>query len=155
MNLDALRARAAERLQPGDQYAGEVTPEEAWQILESEERAALVDVRTDAEWAYVGMPDVSGLGKELVRISWQVFPEMDVNTAFVADVAASGCANDAPALFICRSGARSRDAAKACAAAGYGQALNVMDGFEGPRDANGHRGAKAGWKASGLPWVQA
>jgi rhodanese-related sulfurtransferase len=155
MNLRALRATAAERLQPGDGYAGEVTSEEAWQILEAESDAALVDVRTNAEWAFVGLPDLSQLGKEPARISWQVFPSMAENANFVDDVAATGIADATPVMFLCRSGARSRLAAIACAAGGNTQSFNVIDGFEGPRDDRGHRGTRAGWKAAGLPWQQA
>lgn len=135
-------------------YAGDVSPAEAWALLERDPGAVLVDVRTDAEWTYVGLPDLTGLGKETLCVSWQVFPAMGLNPGFAAELAASGVGRDQPLLLICRSGVRSRDAAIALTGAGYRRCYNVADGFEGPCDGARHRGSAAGWKASGLPWVQ-
>ena len=61
---------------------------------------------------------------------------------------------DAPVLFICRSGARSRSAAEALSAAGHTRCFNVSEGFEGDKDAESHRGKRGGWKAASLPWIQ-
>jgi rhodanese-related sulfurtransferase len=139
-------------------YRGDVQPQQAWEVLASEPSAALVDVRTTAEWAYVGLPDLSETSAPLLRIEWQSFPSMQVNPAFVEAVdralKAAGANSEAPVFFLCRSGARSAAAAAAMTAAGYSNCFNVAGGFEGPRDAEGHRGGKEGWKAARLPWVQ-
>ena len=138
-----------------DRYAGDVTSKEAWEMLKNEPKAALVDVRTDAEWAYVGGPDLAGLGKDLVLVPWQDFPAMGLNPDFASQLEANGVERDSTLLFICRSGQRSRSAAVAMTARGFARCYNVGDGFEGPHDAAGHRGAVAGWKVAGLPWRQA
>ena len=139
-------------------YHGDTTPEEAWETLSREPGAALVDVRTAAEWTYVGLPDLSRTKAPLLRIEWQTYPSNEVNPAFVAMVdealRRAGLAPDAPVFFLCRSGVRSAAAAAAMAAAGYSHCYNVVGGFEGPRDASGHRGSVEGWKAAQLPWVQ-
>ncbi|MDP6785897.1 MAG: rhodanese-like domain-containing protein [Rhodospirillales bacterium] len=137
-----------------DGYAGDVTPKKAWEILAEEADAVLVDVRTNAEWGFVGVPDLSELGKELVRVPWQQFPTMDLNADFAGQVAANGVEPSSVLLFLCRSGQRSQSAAIAMTAAGYGPCYNVSDGFEGPHDAEGHRGTVAGWKVDSLPWRQ-
>jgi rhodanese-related sulfurtransferase len=139
-------------------YAGDITPDQAWEILKRDSHAQLVDVRTAPEWAFVGLPDVAALGRELHKVEWQIFPQMAVNVDFVARVEerlrTSGAERATPVLFLCRSGGRSRAAAIALASAGYTQALNVAGGFEGDVDAAGHRGTIGGWKAAGLPWRQ-
>lgn len=139
-------------------YQGDVTPAEAWSTLSSEPGASLVDVRTTAEWNYVGLPDLSTIGAPLLRIEWQSFPSGEVNPKFAealdAELKKRGAPRDAPVFFICRSGARSASAAAAMTAAGYTRCYNVAGGFEGPRDDGGHRGTVEGWKAADLPWVQ-
>lgn len=136
-------------------YAGDVSPSEAWSGLAKEPRAVLVDVRTQPEWAFVGVPDLRGLSKKAGFICWQVYPQMQVDPDFVAKVAQlAGEDKSAPIYFLCRSGARSRAAAIAVTAAGYSHCYNVAGGFEGDVDAEGHRGKTNGWKASNLPWVQ-
>lgn len=139
-------------------YLGDATPAEAWNALASERGAVLVDVRTAAEWNYVGLPDLSPLGGTLQRVEWQSFPSGSVNPDFVgtldAALKAAGTPGDAPIFFICRSGARSAAAAAAMTAAGYSRCYNVAGGFEGARDADGHRGTVEGWKAAKLPWIQ-
>lgn len=146
----------APRLQgakPSD-YAGDVSAADAFEALRSQPSAVLVDVRSDAEWNFVGVPDLSSLGKEPLLVSWQVFPGMKLNPAFVDTVKARIPSAGTPVFFICRSGARSRAAAIALTEAGYGQAYNVAAGFEGDLDAARHRGKVGGWKAAGLPWKQ-
>lgn len=136
-------------------YAGDLSVADAWALLESDPRAQLVDVRTTAEWNFVGLPDLSSLGREVLQVEWQSFPTMRPNPNFVADTVRNGAsAKDAPILFLCRSGARSRSAAIAMTAAGYGRAYNIAGGFEGDLDGERHRGKQNGWKASGLPWKQ-
>jgi rhodanese-related sulfurtransferase len=135
-------------------YAGDVDPTEAWKMLTENEQATLVDVRTQAEWGYVGVPDLASLGKRPVLLEWQTYPAKSLNPDFVASLAQALPDKDAPMLFICRSGARSRAAAIAMTAAGYRRCYNVAHGFEGNPDEARHRGQIAGWKAAGLPWIQ-
>ncbi len=138
-----------------DQYAGDLTPREAWDLLAADEHAVLVDVRTDAEWRFVGVPDVSPLGQGVAFIEWSRYPSGQVNPDFLDELARTGLApgDGRPVLFLCRSGARSIGAATAATAAGYGPAYNVLEGFEGGLDEHGHRGIE-GWRAAGLPWRQ-
>lgn len=139
-------------------FAGDATPTESLDALQRNPSAQLIDVRTTAEWAYVGSPDLSSVARETIRIEWQVFPAMTVNADFVEtlgrELAARGLGKDAPLYFLCRSGVRSKAAAIAMTSAGYSHCYNVVGGFEGPHDAERRRGAKAGWKADGLPWIQ-
>lgn len=132
----------------------DISPEATWEALSQDPAAALVDVRTDAEWNFVGLPDLSQVGKQTVLIPWQVYPSMQVNGAFAEHLRKAGLTAESKLYFICRSGARSLAAGQAAQAAGFPNAFNVADGFEGPVDAEGHRGRLAGWKAAGLPWQQ-
>lgn len=141
-------------IQPGDGYGGEVDVKGTWDILDSVDNAVLIDVRTNAEWAFVGMPDLASLGKELALVPWQIFPEMHRNGDFEQQVSSVEADRSAPLLFLCRSGVRSKAAAIAMTKAGYGHCYNVTGGFEGDKDNNNHRGTKNGWKAADLPWVQ-
>ncbi len=135
-----------------------VSVDEAWTRLKRDAGTVLIDVRTIAEWAYVGLPDLTSIGKRPVLVEWQGFPDDRLNTAFVDRVtealAPIGAGRDSELLFICRSGQRSLKAAQAMAAAGFARCRNVADGFEGPLDPNRHRGQLGGWKAKGLPWAQ-
>jgi rhodanese-related sulfurtransferase len=136
-------------------YAGDLSAQEAWDLLINDPKAQLVDVRTTAEWAFVGLPDLSAVGRQVFRVEWQMFPTMAPNPDFLGAVtAAVGADKDTPVLFLCRSGARSRAAAIALTASGYGKAFNIAGGFEGDLDAERHRGTTTGWKAQGLPWAQ-
>jgi len=135
-------------------YAGDVSATEAWEILEQDPEAVLIDVRSEPEWRYVGVPDVSPLGKRTVCVCWQSYPEMRLNGGFEQELAAAGVQPEQTLLLICRSGARSRDAAIRLTAQGYRCCYNVAGGFEGPHDAARHRGTRDGWKVAGLPWRQ-
>lgn len=128
-------------------YAGDVTPEASFAAV-SAGAGVLVDVRTRAEWGYVGVPAVPA---EFVE--WLGYPDGAVNVSFVEQVAATGLEPGTPVYLLCRSGVRSRAAAEALTAAGYGPAYNIIDGFEGQLDERGHRG-RGGWKSAGLPWKQ-
>ena len=139
---------------PAAGYAGDVAPATAWKILSERKDAVLVDVRTRAEWNYVGLPDLETLAKKPALLEWQVFPSMQPNPEFVAALAGALPDKETPLLFLCRSGARSAAAAKAMTAAGYSTCINVADGFEGPLDTQAKRGSAGGWKAAGLPWRQ-
>ena len=131
-----------------------VPPTQTWEALRGESQAHLVDVRTDAEWNFVGVPDLTAAGKRTALIPWQVYPAMQRNAAFEAQLRQAGFTADDHLYFICRSGVRSLAAAEAARAAGFPNVYNVADGFEGPPDGDGHRGETAGWKADGLPWRQ-
>ncbi|MEX1148007.1 MAG: rhodanese-like domain-containing protein [Sphingomonadales bacterium] len=139
-------------------YAGDLEPKDAWNLMERESRAVMVDVRTRAEWAFVGLPDLSPVGRQIQLVEWQRFPDMARNAVFEDEVRAAlselGADKDAPVLFLCRSGQRSRMAAMAMTAAGFGACYNVASGFEGDMDGARRRGQINGWKASGLPWFQ-
>ncbi len=139
-------------------YAGDVAPREAWSSLSSDGSAILVDVRTKAEWSFVGVPSLAELGKKPITLEWQVYPSMAENPDFVevldGALVKAGLAHDVPIYFLCRSGVRSRNAALAMTSAGWTRCYNVAGGFEGPLDSGGHRGAVDGWKAQGLPWSQ-
>lgn len=139
---------------------GELSPTETWELLETEPDAVLIDVRTQAEWGFVGVPDLRDLGKSTVFVEWSRFPDMSLNPHFVAQVMADpGAMRASHLLFICRSGARSMRAAMAVAdhlsqTAEPVPCVNVAEGFEGDLDPAGHRGTTNGWRARGLAWRQ-
>ena len=136
-------------------YAGDLSAAEAWALLCREPAAQLVDVRTAAEWSFVGVPDLSSMGRRVHCLEWQSFPSMATNPNFMAQAcAALGDEKDTQVLFLCRSGARSRAAAMAMTGAGYTRSFNIAGGFEGDLDEERHRGRHNGWKAAGLPWKQ-
>lgn len=140
-------------------YAGDLLPQQCWDILDKEGKGAvLVDVRTRAEWNFVGMPTPTDTMHPVVGQEWQVFPTMEVDADFAATLQGTlegmGVDKSAPICFLCRSGVRSKAAAIAMTAAGYTGAYNITGGFEGDTNGDGHRGAVNGWKASGLPWQQ-
>lgn len=138
-------------------YAGDLSPGESWKHMSSDGAAQLIDVRTTAEWNFVGVPDLSELGREALFCEWQHFPSAP-NPEFVQQVIEvlkqTSYRPGAALFFLCRSGARSRAAAIAMSKAGCGPCFNISDGFEGGLDHERHRGSSGGWKASGLPWVQ-
>jgi rhodanese-related sulfurtransferase len=131
-----------------------VAPAQTWEALKADEHAQLVDVRTDVEWTFVGLPDLKAAGKQTLLIPWQVYPTMQLNGSFEENLRAAGLTAEHEIYFICRSGVRSMAAAEAARSAGFPHVFNVADGFEGPPDVEGHRGTTAGWKADGLPWRQ-
>lgn len=135
-------------------YAGDISPRQAWDMLQADPKAVLVDVRTPPEWSYVGQPDLSSVGKAPVNLQWQVFPTMAVNPEFATILKQQGVTAESKLLFLCRSGVRSLAAAQLMAAEGFPQSYNIAGGFEGPHDGQRHRGTTAGWKADGLPWFQ-
>lgn len=136
----------------------DVSVTETWARLASDAKSVLIDVRTRAEWAYVGLPDLSGIGKQIILVEWQTFPDNRIDPGFAGTLRealdATGVEKDAELFFICRSGGRSRMAAVVMAEAGYACCRNVAQGFEGSLDAERHRGRTSGWKVAGLPWVQ-
>lgn len=139
-------------------YAGDLDPAAAHALLATHPDAVLVDVRSRPEWTFVGVPDLAAIGKQALFLEWQAYPAMLVDAQFadrlLAALAQKGVPDDAPLLFLCRSGARSQAAAIALTGRGRPNCFNISDGFEGPRDDEGHRGRTAGWKAAALPWGQ-
>lgn len=148
MSVENILAAAAVRgEQAGLAYRGAVLPAEAWALRQQLPGTVIVDVRSAAEWQFVGVvPDA-------VRIELRTYPGMVPNPGFVSQLQQQ-VDKAATVLFICRSGARSDEAARLAAEAGYSQVYNVLEGFEGDRDASQHRGQLNGWKAAGLPWMQ-
>lgn len=145
-DIDAVRRRAADRGRQLDlPYAGALMPAEAYALMQA--GAKLVDVRTKPELLYVGRVPGS------VLVEWQTYPGNARNPAFLDQLGEAVEPGDT-LMFICRSGARSHAAAAAATQAGFGDSYNVLEGFEGNRDAEQHRGTLGGWRKAGLPWVQ-
>ena len=142
--LTLARTRAE---QQGFNYSGDVTPQEALILLQEAPGTVIVDVRTRAEWDWVGR--VPGA----IEIDWVQYPEMSRNQQFISELQRQ-VPRDATILFLCRSGVRSRSAATAALDAGFTAAYNILEGFEGDKDANNHRGNLGGWRFHGLPWYQ-
>jgi rhodanese-related sulfurtransferase len=143
-------------MKPGP-CAGDLAPAEAWDRLERDPTAVLVDVRTRIELALTGGPDLSRLGRETVFVEWMT--QQGRNAGFMGDLktalAGRGAGPDTPILFLCRTAGRSRMAAGELTAEGFRSCYNIAEGFEGDLDAGGHRNSINGWKARGLPWKQA
>lgn len=144
-DLLELARQRAQRL--GLPYAGALTPAEAYEIWQLAPGTRLVDVRTRAEWDWVGR--VPGA----TEIEWLSYPGNQPNPHFLAQLRRE-VDPEALVLFMCRSGGRSDKAARAAAEAGYPECYNVLEGFEGDRDANHHRNRIGGWRHAGLPWQQ-
>lgn len=125
-----------------------LNPKQAWDFIQANTGAVVVDVRTKVEYGFVGHPI------EAIHIPWQEAPDWQVNSDFIAQVQAAVSDQTTPVLLICRSGQRSMDAAKQLEDAGYQQLINIDEGFEGPLDDNKHRGNRGGWRFHGLPWEQ-
>lgn len=150
--LDDIQSAAKKRATDlGFPYQGALTPLEAAEMLELDISSRLIDVRTAAELDWVGrIPGAT-------EVEWQRYPGGVPNTTFIADlqrVLASLNSNAGPLLFMCRSGARSSAAAKAATEAGLSPCFNILEGFEGDKNAEGQRGKINGWRFHGLPWVQ-
>ena len=142
----ASGAKRAEQLEAP--YVAALLPQEAHKLAEVNRLATIVDVRTRPELQFVGrVPDA-------VELEWQSFPDMDINQGFVEQLSRLAPDKDAPLMFLCRSGVRSHLAAMVATEAGWTKACNILEGFEGDLDTNGHRSAVGGWKFRGLPWIQ-
>jgi len=135
-------------------YAGDLSPEAAWEILRDQPDAVLIDVRTVPEWQFVGAPDLSTIGKDTLFIEWQHYPKMTINEGFAEAVRAQGVKPGQTVISICRSGVRSIASSKALTAAGFTACYNVLEGFEGDKNEASQRGAKGGWRYRGLAWRQ-
>ncbi len=123
-------------------------PIQAWDLMQTSEKAVLIDVRTAVEHSFVGHPP------RAIHVAWKEFPGMQLNTNFVAQVSQHVADKSAPVLLLCRTGVRSVEAAKALEAAGFQHLVNIVQGFEGTIDADKHRGNIDGWRFHGLPWQQ-
>lgn len=144
--MDEIKQRARERGQKMKlPYAGALLPDEAHALMQRGTK--LVDVRTEAELQYVG----SIPGSE--TIEWNTYPEGARNPDFIKRLAGAA-KKDEPVMFLCRSGARSHQAAIAATQSGWQEAYNILEGFEGDKDADGHRNTVGGWRKAGLPWIQ-
>ncbi len=133
-------------------YEGDITPQEAWNLLSEEEKAVLVDVRTLAEWKCVGITNLSEISKDNIFIEWVSFPDSIPNVNFIKELAEAVPDKETPIYFLCRTGARSVGAATAATDAGYEHCYNILEGFEGGPDEEGHRGRLTGWQGRKLPW---
>ena len=125
-----------------------INPKQAWNLLQQNNKAVLVDVRTKIEHAFVGHP------VDALHVAWKEAPDWQVNPNFVAEVEKLVPDKNVPVLLLCRSGQRSLDAAKALEEAGFQRLINIVDGFEGPLDQHNHRGNIGGWRFDKLPWAQ-
>ena len=135
-------------------YEGDLSPKETWEILENFPDSFLVDCRTEAEWNFVGVPDLDSLNKKVLFIEWQSYPFMDKNEKFLSQILETEIKKDSKVILLCRSGARSRSAAEFLTNHGYLSCYNSSEGFEGVHDEKGHRGNSDGWKSADLPWKQ-
>ena len=136
----------------------EATPEDAWNALSIDENAVLVDVRSRPEWSFSGMPDLSEIGRPVLTVEWQTWPEMSINLGFLSDLQDQmGPTPPRRLFFMCRNGGRSSMAARETAKQLHRRGINlhvtnITEGFEGDKDPQGQRGHVNGWKAAGLPW---
>ncbi|HEV3432158.1 MAG TPA: rhodanese-like domain-containing protein [Paraburkholderia sp.] len=151
--LEQLYAQADTR-RAGNQlpYAGAVSPAEAFELLQLDTRVKLVDVRTRAELDWVGRP-VVGDG-QYAHVEWTRYPGGVPNAEFITQLKSVADA-DTPILFLCRSAARSKLAAIEAAKAGFTHAYDLLEGFEGDKNSEGHRKTVSGWCFRGLPWLGA
>lgn len=150
MSDPAPRRTSLPEARPAAGYAGDIDPQQAFDLLADDPRAVLVDVRTEGEWRTIGVPDVADLGHDVVFDEW-VTP-LGPNPAFLDRLAQAGLTpgDERPVVFLCRSGQRSIGAARAATAAGIGPSYNVVEGFEGAQGFSGARDVE-GWKVRGLP----
>lgn len=135
-------------------YAGDVSAREAWDALGEDASAVVIDVRTQPEWQFVGVPNLASLKRKLITLSWRLYPDMDKNQSFLTEMDARSIDKETPIFMLCRTGVRSRDAAVAATKHGYKYCFNIAHGFEGDANKEGIRGDVNGWKAEGLPWQQ-
>lgn len=136
---------------PAEGYAGDITPQQAWDLLATDPDATLVDVRTEGEWRAIGVPDTASLEKDPVFSEW-VQAGGRPNTRFLEELKEAGVTGG-PVVFLCRSGQRSIGAARLATSAGIAPSYNVLEGFEGAPGADGVRDQQ-GWKVAGLPWTE-
>ncbi len=142
---DLLKLAQERGRELGVPYAGALTPQEAYEVWQLAPGAKLVDVRTRAEWDWVGR--IPGA----IEIEWQSYPDNKANAHFLPQLKQQAD-GEALLMFLCRSGVRSHQAATLASQGAYSNCYNVLEGFEGDKDANGQRGKIGGWRRAGLPW---
>ncbi|MCE2680994.1 MAG: rhodanese-like domain-containing protein [Burkholderiales bacterium] len=149
---DELLEKASDFARENDlPYAGALTPKDTWTLLQNDATAMLVDVRTQAELDWVGFVDL--YDDRWIHIEWNVYPQNTRNPEFLS-LLEEAVPKDCTVVFLCRSGIRSHHAAKLAAEAGYKTALNILEGFEGEKNTQGHRNKTGGWRKANLPWLQ-
>lgn len=148
--LDTAKQRAQDENLP---YAGAMTPEESWALLQTDSNIVLVDVRTNAERDWVGRVNIPD--DQHVSVQWMLYPSSTPNPDFMAQLSALVPNKSTVLLFLCRSGVRSRHGAKLATEHGYANCFDILQGFEGDKDTQGHRKMVAGWCYTGLPWLGA
>ena len=131
-----------------------ISSQKCFEKLSIEANSHLIDVRTKPEWIYVGVPDLSSINKNVIFISWQVYPEMGINNFFENHILESNIKKDDNLYFICRSGNRSNNAAEFLTSRGFSNCINVIDGFEGKQNHKHQRALIDGWQFNNLPWKQ-
>lgn len=147
--LSSARERAHQQRLP---YAGAVTPQEAYALLEQNPSAKLIDVRTNAERDWVGRVVIAP--QQHAAVEWNQYPGGSPNPEFLEQLAQVANKHEI-LLFLCRSGVRSRHAAKLATERGYAHCFDILEGFEGDKNAEGHRKTIGGWCKASLPWVGA
>ena len=151
--LEQLYAQATHRADQNQlPYAGAILPAEAFELLQLDPSVRLVDVRTRAELDWVGRPAIDTA--QYAHIEWIHYPGSVPNTAFIQQLR-EVAAPDTPVLFLCRSAARSKLAAVLAQKEGFTMAFDLLEGFEGDKDGQGHRKTISGWCFRGLPWIGA
>jgi len=153
MSTDILAVARQRGIDGQFPYAGAVTPSEAYALLRQQPAARLVDVRTNAERDWVGRVGVPA-SQQAATVEWNVYPGGTPNPEFLSQLA-QVADKDTILLFLCRSGVRSRHAAKLATEQGYANCFDILEGFEGDKDAEGHRKTVGGWCKAGLPWIGA
>lgn len=148
--LQTARQRGQEQALP---YAGAVTPQEAHALLQNDSKILLVDVRTNAERDWVGRVNISEA--QHLAVQWSLYPGGTPNPDFLAQLQASVPDKTNVILFLCRSGVRSRHGAKLATENGYANCFDILQGFEGDKDEQGHRKTTGGWCHQGQPWLGA
>ena len=136
----------------GLQYAGALTPQESYTLLQADPKIKLIDVRTDAERDWIGKPQIAA--EQQFAVQWTLYPGGKPNPDFISQLAQVASKDDV-LLFLCRGAVRSKGAAKLAAEHGYANSFDVLEGFEGGKDAEGHRKNVDGWCKAGLPWIGA
>ena len=150
-SIDDILATARTRA-PDQPYAGAVTPQEAFALMQADPRVKIVDVRTGAERDWVGR--ISVPASQHLAVEWATYPGGQPNPRFGEELAQLASPDDV-LLFLCRSGVRSRHSARVATELGFVHAFDILEGFEGDKDAEGHRKTVGGWCKAGLPWIGA
>ncbi len=139
-----------------DNNLKEISPRQAWDIINADPRAVLVDIRSSMEYLFVGHP------RGAVHVAWIDEPDWDINPDFAREIkklmlgglSAADAGGEAPVILICRSGKRSKEAGDLLVSEGLSNVYHIDEGFEGERDDNHHRSTVGGWRFRGLPWEQ-